>query len=178
MKKTEVINAIIIRADKHKEFDLRLVIFGDQGLRTVYAIGALRPNAKLKGALQLFNLCELTITGVRVTGAVVLQNGADISRDINRYYLACSICETLHRLSRYSDEHTTPDVFALASASLGLLATGEISYSEVFIHFYHNLLLALGYDVEEGRVNATSIKNAYIIQLDFQIPFASNLSKA
>ena len=162
MKKVERLAGIIVRVDKHKEFDMRLTMFTPTGIQRLYATGLLRPKAKLRGALQLFNLVEVETAGTRITSASVLSNMGGISKDIHRYYLACSICESVAKLVREGCEL----IFAWTLLALTMLAhAGEgeesaVSCYKIFIAYFAQLLVMLGYDTECNSRKLDEFKDA------------------
>jgi len=147
MKKVEILRGIILKTDRHKEFDLRLVVLHAEGLKTLYATGALRPSAKLRGALQLFNECEFSVVGSRVTTALLTQNNTSISKEIHRFYLASSISNSTINILK--NETSDDNIYDLVFYSLKTLATTDTSCYKIFIGFYAKLLMILGYGVED-----------------------------
>ncbi|MCL2570549.1 MAG: DNA repair protein RecO [Firmicutes bacterium] len=148
MKNSEIKNAIILKTDRHKENDMRLVLLSSDGIGIVYATGALKSTAKLKGALQLFNHCEFTITGARVTGAHVIDNNLGITREIHRFYLAGMISDAVYGAIRNFDDDVS-EIFELVIQTYSYMANNETSALKLFIWFFAYLLVLLGYDVEE-----------------------------
>ena len=165
MKNVEILKAIILRADRHAEHNLRLSLFTSDGVRIVYAIGALKPTAKLKGALQLFNVVELSLTGTRVTGAHLLQSSMGLTKDIDRLYLMSAISDAVLKLVNEGEDNST--IYDIIVQSQELLSATDTSTTNVFIHFFGGLLAILGYGIEEETV--TAIKRAYIEHLDYNI---------
>ena len=199
MKTVERFEGIIIRVDKSKEYDLRVVFLTPYGQRMSYAIGALKVSAKLKGALQLFNLVEVEVIGTRIMSARVLSNNSMMAGDINKFYLACSICETVYKLIRGADE----EAFFLTTVALAMLhpdMRNHFSCYLVFIYFYWTLLEILGYGIEEtsflqrtlwqiktpeeldkikiglseAKTTIKMLDKAYVANLDFQIPMVEH----
>ena len=165
MKNVEIITGVILRADKHKEFDTRLTVLSPIGLHTFYAIGALRPTAKLKGALQLFNSCEFTVIGTKVTGAHVLHNAMGLTRDLNRFYLAGTIAQSVISLSKHGEIDGMSDI---TSQAITLLSDSEVACDEIFIWYFSKLITLLGFGEPEQSVS--KIKQAFLVHLDFVIP--------
>ena len=181
-KELSIVNCLVIGQERIKEFDMRLTVFTDVGASRFNATGILRPSAKLRGVLQLFNHVELSTMGHRVMGAHVIKNNTAISRDVNRFYLASSICETLASLLREPDDYT--DILALATETLSILADTDASCFRVFIDFYSKLLAILGFDQEiktdddlglaRAREIIKHIQDTYIRELEFQIPLVNH----
>jgi len=160
-----VLSCLIIGQQRVKEHDLRLRLFSCKGIESVTAAGILRPNAKLKSSLQLFNHLEITKMGSKVTGAAIIQNNTGLTRDIKRFYLASSICETLAKLLREPDDYS--QVFNLAAQALNDLSTTVKTCNEIYTYFYSSLLEILGFGQSDDLVAA------FIEYLEFKIPFAN-----
>jgi len=145
VEKTYAELGIVLKTEQHKDSGVRCYILTPSGMKTAYAAGALGARAKLKSAIQLFTIAEFTFTGSRITGAHVIQLGFGLSRDINRYYLACSICNTLNQVAAHSD--ITNQLFYLTARTFEAL-DGTISAYKIFINFFTKLLCLLGYDID------------------------------
>ena len=195
--KNVVYTGIIVKTERHKDFNLRVSVFTKDGLLTFYATGALRPKAKFAGVLQLFNLCEITTNGFSIIGAVVNTNGFEITKHIQRYQLASSICDTIVKLFRDFSDNDCGSLFEAVSESMMVLATKtDESCFHVFIGFYGYLLSFLGYQDEEfvvmidevkqkGQMTLTEAKKLVSILVrsfreycDHEIPYALELLNA
>ena len=156
MKQVETILGIIIRCDKHKEDGLRISLFTADGIKNFYAQGALKPTGKLKGALQLFNVVELTTVGTKITGAHLATSGFGLTKEINRFYLAGGISETLLALFKtyVSDEK----IYMATVEAIILLSATNISCYKIYLRFYGGLLKAMGYDLHEESVVSEKIE--------------------
>jgi len=139
-----IVIGAIIKSERFKESDLRITALTPHGKTTLYAKGTTKPTSKLKGALQLFNLIEFTTIGQNITGAHIITSNIGITRDINRYNLACYVCQTSSQVQDHSSE-----TFALLIQTLGLLADTEVSCFKIYIWFYSGLLQNLGFGIEE-----------------------------
>ena len=133
---------IILKTEPFKDNDVRCYILTPAGIKTVYATGARKATAKLKSAVQLFTIAEFSMMGNKLTGAHVLQIGTNIVRDINRYYLACSVCEVLLQLKNLDNQ-----VFYLTARTIESLNESTSAY-KIFINFFTKLLILLGYDID------------------------------
>ncbi|MCL2587040.1 MAG: DNA repair protein RecO C-terminal domain-containing protein [Firmicutes bacterium] len=177
-REISVLNCQILGTERVKEYDLRLTVFSEEGIKRFNAVGVLRPTAKLRGALQLFNETEVTLMGGKITSATVIKNNTAISRDINRYYLASSICETLSGLLKDPDDYT--EIYALAGETLANLADTDISCFVLFIEFYSELLALLGFaekmelgedlGLSQAREIIRELEQGYKLNLEYEIP--------
>jgi|GEM_PF-1151840 len=149
VKKQEVVTGIILRADRHKENDLKLVVLTSDVLISVFASGILKPGAKLKGALQLFNIVELTLVGMKVMGAHVVHNSIGLTNEINRFYLAGLISRFLCYIAKETSNQEIEQIYSLTTSVVILLATTQISVYKIFILFFSKLVVILGYNVTE-----------------------------
>ena len=180
-----VARCLVIGQERVGEHNLRLAIFSESGITRATATGILKPTAKLRGALQLFNQVEVTIQGQKITGAHLVQNNTTISRDINRYYLANSICESVGKLLREPTEETR-QIYEITRWALAELAHAETSCYKILIYFYDLLLSLLGFSISldfnldddlklsRARGLITELQTAYADSLEFSIPLVSH----
>jgi recombinational DNA repair protein (RecF pathway) len=151
MKTTEVVLGVVLRAERTGDADVRVQILTADGIKTCTATGAAKQGAKMASTIQMFTIAEFSITGSRITGAHVLQLSVNITKEINRYYLACSISETLLTLHglRAGGQIDTASIFLLTARSFETLSETPTSAYKVFVNFFTKLLVLLGYDVED-----------------------------
>lgn len=174
---------IIVRTVKMGESDLRLTLFTAAGLKYATAKGVLKPRAKMASAVGLFTVGEFTITGSAVTGISVLVSPFAIGRDINRYYLANSVADTLLHLEFVEQ---TAAVLVLAVNAITDLAETKVSAYRVFIEYFSAVFRILGYslDLEYDKgaeltlLNAKKcvqkITDAFLLNADYKIKFTEN----
>jgi len=161
---------IVIHSEKVKEADVKIKVLSPEGLGNFTLRGAQKAVAKLKAAGGLFCLADFNViehkAGLpyKIIGANVIDTHHGITKDINRYYLACAICEVIARCEGTG--------FELTAAALEKLATAPLSNNsgdflrEVYTWYFTELLKELGYDVEDGQ----DINTAYLRHLDIRIP--------
>ena len=157
MKNTEIVTGIIVNALKVKEFDVRVKILTAEGLKTCTATGALKPNAKLKSAVQIFTVAEFSLVGTRIIGAHVFETNHAITKDIKKYYLACAVCEVVAQCHGAGFLLTVETIEALKHT---------VSLRDTFTKYFSALLLELGYDIEDD----VDLNTAYMRYLDIKIP--------
>jgi len=175
MTQTTSTLGIILKAAPHRESDIRLSILTANGLLTATATGAQKPTAKLKAATQIFTIAEFEITANRLTGARDLYNPMPLTREINRYYLACSIAEVLLHIKNHDHE-----TFILTARTFEQLIETTTSAYIIFINFFSELLTQRGYDIclevpeKLGLACAKKLvlelNAAFIEHLDISIP--------
>jgi len=166
MKNTEVIIGIVVKTDKVKEADVRVRILTAAGLKTVTAVGALKPNAKLKSAVQLFTIAEFSVIGHKLVGAHVLQTNHNITKDIKRFYLACAICEVVAQCHGAGFLLTARVLEALDHLGEDHSVTPAACHRGIFTEYFSKLLMELGYDIESD----VDLNTAYMRYLDIKIP--------
>jgi len=166
---------IILKTAPHREYDLRLSILTAEGLIIATATGAQKPTAKLKAATQLFTIAEFEVTATRLTGARVLSSPMPLTKEINRYYLACSIAEVLLQIKNHDAQ-----VFLLTARTYEQLIETTTSAYKIFIDYFSKLLTLLGYDIAisipeslglaAAKKLVLQINAAYLEHLDISIP--------
>ena len=165
MKNTEIIFGIVIKTKKVSEADLRVTLLCADGVKNLTASGVLKKGAKLTSATQLFTIAEFTTIGHKVVGAHVVNACHDITKDIKRYYLACAICEVVHRIAKMGEGKDLQGVFLKTIEALSDLSDGK-GTREVFTDYFTSVLVELGYGIDEK----TDVNTAYMRHLDIQIP--------
>jgi recombinational DNA repair protein (RecF pathway) len=174
---------IIVRTVKTGESDLRLTLFTASGLKYATAKGVLKPRAKMASAVGLFTVGEFTIAGSTVTGVSVLVSPFSIGRDINRYYLANSIADTLLHLEFVEQ---TAVVLVLAADAITELAETKVSAYRIFIDYFSAVFRILGYslDLEYNKEAKLTLQNAkkcvrkitdaFLLNADYKIKFTES----
>jgi len=178
MSETAISLGIVLKAAPHRESDIRLQIFTADGMVTATATGAQKPTAKLKAAAQPFTIAEFEITADRLTGAHVLTHAMPLTREINRYYLACSIAEVLLQIRALDAQ-----IFILTARTFEELIETKTSAYKIFIDFFGKLLALLGFDIQlkipenlglsDAKKLVMQISAAFEQHLDILIPCVS-----
>ncbi len=183
MRETFVEVGIIVKSVRSGDYDARLAIFTATGLQWRTIKGIYRPKAKFAAACGLFTVAEFTISGQSITGINVLVAPYALAKDLNRYYLACSIADALLHLEFVEQ---TPTALVTAINALTALATTEESCYPIFLDFYGQILEILGYhiDLDFDRANLTHslakklvarTVEAYRDYVDYAIQFCEKL---
>jgi len=175
VKPTSIWLGIVLKSTPVGESNLRLCILTASGLVTATATGAQKPTAKLKAAAQIFTIAEFEITSSRLTGARVLYSPMPLAKEINRYYLACSIAEVLLQIKHHDAQMFVQTVRAFEE----LIETATSAYI-IFINYFGKLLTLLGYDSQievpkniglaAAKKLVLQINAAFIEHLDISIP--------
>lgn len=183
MRETIVELGIIVKIVHSGDYDARLAIFTASGLQWRTIKGVYRPKAKFAAATGLFTVAEFTVSGQAITSVNVLVSPYDLTKDLNRYYLACSIADALLHLEFVEQ---SPAALVSAVNALTALATTKESCYLIFLDFYGQILNILGYqsDLTFDRANLThstakklvqKMIEAYRNYVDYQIKFCEKL---
>jgi DNA repair protein RecO len=170
MKSTNIALGIILRSTPIGEANLRLSILTADGLITVTATGAQKPTAKLKVATQIFTVAEFEITAGKLTGARVLSSPMPLTKEINRYYLACSIAEVLLQIKNHDAE-----IFVHTIRTFEELTETTTSAYKIFIDYFSKLLKLLGYDIELEIPSPLGLAAAKKLLLQINAAFTEHL---
>jgi len=172
---TQITLGIILKSTPIGEANLRLSILTADGLITATATGAQKPTAKLKAATQIFTIAEFETTAGKLTGARVLSSPMPLAKEINRYYLACSIAEVLLQIKNHD-----PEIFLHTIRTFQDLTSTTTSAYKIFINFFGELLTMLGLDLSleiphplglaAAKKLVIQINAAYLEHLDISIP--------
>jgi recombinational DNA repair protein (RecF pathway) len=175
---------IIIKTAKAGENDLRLTLFTANGIRYATAKGVLKPKAKMTSSVGLFTVAEFSISGSTVTGIAVLSSPFAISKDINRYYLANTIADSLLHLEFVE---RTPEALVLSVNAITELSETTKSCYRIFIEYYSQILVLLGYAIQlnydkdkelkltDAKKIVQKIISAFNQNADYAIKFTDNL---
>lgn len=144
----KIITGIIIRIEKVKERDARITITTEDGLEMLYAAGIFAPTAKLKSIIQLFNRAQFTCIGTKITGATIMDNFTEISKQIHRFYLASAWADAVATLCKYSEDEEALEIYNHTGALYSMLAFTKTSAYPLFIFNFNRLLEFLGYGVD------------------------------
>ncbi len=183
MRETFVELGVIIKVVRSGDYDARLAVFTAAGLQWRTIKGVYRPKAKFAAACGLFTVAEFTISGQSVTGVNVLVSPYDLAKDLNRYYLACSIADALLHLEFVEQ---APTALVAAINALTALATTNESCYPIFLDFYRQILEILGYEIDLtfDRANLTHSAAKKLVQktltafrnhVDYEIQFCEKL---
>ena len=179
MRETFVEVGIIVKVVKSGEYDARVALFTAQGIQWRVLHGVYCPKAKLAAAAGLFTVGEFTTAGQAVTGINVLVAPFGLTRDLNRYYLACSIADALMHLEFVEQ---SPAALVAAIKALTALTDSDESCYPIFLDFYGQILEILGYEIDltydraklthtAGKALVKKTLDAFRDYVDYQIQF-------
>ncbi len=179
MRESFVELGVIIKSVRYGDYDARLAIFTAGGIKWFNLKGVYRPKAKLASSCGLFTVAEFTGSGSAITGINVLTAPYGLTKDLNRYYLACGIADALLHLEFVEQ---APAALVAAVNAISDLATTDKSCYPIFIEFFGTLLHLLGYELDlhydsaklthsQGKTLVRQIVQAFIANVDYQIQF-------
>ncbi len=145
MRETIVELGIIVKVVRSGEYDARIAIFTAKGIQWRILRGVYRPKAKMAAACNLFTVAEFTVSGQAVTGINILVAPYNLAKDLNRYYLACSVADALMHLEFVEQAPAT--LVTAINAFTALAETNESCYP-IFLDFYGQILNILGYEID------------------------------
>ncbi|MBO5925681.1 MAG: DNA repair protein RecO [Clostridia bacterium] len=142
--------AIVVRTTDYKDYDRLVTLITDNlGKITVLMKGCRKPTAKLRFASvpMFFGEYILNETAGRytVTGCDCIEPFYNLSQDIDSYYCACCMLQTLDRVSQ--DGENTAPVLSILVRHLAMLTQGAIPSYEVLIRFIDAFTIEGGYSV-------------------------------
>ncbi len=183
MRETFVELGIVVKTVRSGDYDARLAIFTATGLQWRTIKGVYRPKAKFAAASGLFTVAEFTVSGQAITGINVLVSPFGLAKDINRYYLACSLADALLHLEFVEQ---APQALVTAINAMTALATTDESCYLIFLDFYGQILEMLGYqinlDFDRAHLTHSTAKKlvqrtieAYRNHVDYAIQFCEKL---
>lgn len=183
MRETFVEHGIIVKSVRSGDYDARLAIFTATGIKWRTIKGVYRPKAKFATSSNIFTIAEFTISGQSITGINVLVSPYTLAKDLNRYYLACSIADALLHLEFVEQ---APQALVTAINAITNLATTDQSCYIIFLDFYDAILTLLGYrhhlsyepehlTHSQGKKLVQQIITDYQNYVDYQIQFCEKL---
>lgn len=142
------VNALMLRAVDYLENDKILTLLtAERGKLTAGIKGVKKAGAKLKFAAQPFCFAEYILAerGGRytVTQASECESFYDLRTDVNKYYAACSVCETAMALTYEGDGNA--EIFADCISALTAMCSDDEKL--VLIKFLLSALRRSGYGV-------------------------------
>lgn len=164
------VKAIVTRAVPYNESDMIVTLVGvDTGVLTATAKGCLKPKAKLRYAAEPMNFGDYVLGGKNgryvITECSQIESFSQITCDIERYYAASLVLETLQKGSREAN----PELFVLALKTLDELAYGEENADDVVRDFLLELLAIFGNGLDFAHCNVCKCDiegNAYFKDAD------------
>ncbi len=164
------VKAIVTRAVPYNESDMIVTLVGvDTGVLTATAKGCLKPKAKLRYAAEPLNFGDYVLGGKNgryiVTECSQIESFSQITCDIEKYYAASMILETLQKGSREAN----PELFILALKTLDTLAYGEQNADDASRDFLLGFLDISGSKLDFEHCNACKCDiegNAYFRDSD------------
>ncbi len=164
------VKAIVTRAVPYNESDMIVTLVGvDTGVLTATAKGCLKLRAKLRYAAEPMNFGDYVLSGRNgryvITECGQIESFCKITTDIEKYYAASLVLETLQKGSREAN----PDLFILALKTLDTLANGEEESDDTIRNFLLGFLDISGNSLDFAHCNVCKCDidlNAYFKDAD------------
>ncbi len=146
------VNALMLRAVDYLEYDKILTLLtAEHGKLTVGIKGVRKAGAKLKFAAQPFCFAEYILAGrgerYTVTQASECESFYDLRCDINKFYAACTVCETAAALTYEGDG--SGEIFSICVKALTDMCNGDEGLA--LIRFLLASLRLAGYGINNER---------------------------
>jgi len=138
--------AIVVRAVPYHETDMIVtLVSAEYGKLTATARGCLKPKAKLRYSAEPMNFGDYILSGKAgryiITDCSQIESFSTITADIDKYYAASLILETLSKLT---PDEAEPRIFVDSLGALGELAYGEKGVDEIVTDFLLSALAGNG----------------------------------
>ncbi|MBO7527289.1 MAG: DNA repair protein RecO [Clostridia bacterium] len=148
MEQTKV-KAIVIGGIDYKEKDKLITLFTlEQGIISVLFKSVKNSNAKLKASKEPMSFGEYIFTNGNtktVTSAEIIDSFYDITKNIKKYYTACSIFEIIKTALPIGE--TSAEFFVSTLKSLELLAYSNADIKVVLIKYLIKAFEIFGYKI-------------------------------
>ena len=168
---TNIIKGIVLSSYDYKEKDKLVELFSvELGKITAILKGCKAPSAKLKFAFQPFCFAEFSVvkTGkfYQITNACLIDSFFDISSDLDKYYLANIMLESVS-LS-VSEEEQNMQIFVMLANALKYICYDKINPFLVTLKFCVSLLDYIGYNFSFGKCSCCGLNytNKVYLNLD------------
>lgn len=142
------VKAIVIGATDYKEKDKRITLFSLEKGKIYATLKSVKsPNAKLKFAKELFCFGDFFIDtpSMIVTGVDVENNMFELTKDIDKYYIACGILDVANTVLKEGE--TNAPLFLETLKALGAIAYDNVNDKYVLIKYLLSVFSAMGYFV-------------------------------
>lgn len=146
--------AIVTRAVPYRESDMIVTLVSvELGRISASARGCLKPKAKLRYAAEPLNFGEYVLQGREgryvISECNQIEAFSSVTAEIDRYYAACLVLETLDKLSR----EPQPQVFMSALTALGELAYSDRNCDMIVTAFLKSVIEYSGFALDFAHCN-------------------------
>lgn len=142
------VKAIVIGASDYKEKDKRITLFTlEKGKMYATLRSVKAPKAKLKFAKELFCFGDFFIDtpSMIVTGVDVENNMFELTKDIDKYYIACAILEVVNTIALVNEQNAP--LFVETLKALGKIAYDDVNEKYVLIKYLLSVFSSMGYSL-------------------------------
>ena len=151
------VKGIVLGGVNYKEKDKILSVFTlEKGLISCKLVGVMSAKAKLKSVKEPFCFAELDLVAKQadnafytISSANIIDNFYNIITDIDKYFLGCTILETLKKIAM--TENPNEILFLESIKALKFLAYSEVDPKVVLSKFLITIFEASGYALSLDR---------------------------
>ncbi len=148
------IRGIVVGSKDFKEADKLLTLFTlEKGIVYAKLVGVKKPNAKLKAAKDIFVFADFDVVSksefLTITSANIIETFHNITTDIDKYYVGCSILEILKTVGR--ENLSNEPLFLETLKTLQVLAFGNVKPEILQMRFLIKIFEAMGYRLSLDR---------------------------
>ncbi len=142
------VKAIVIGATDYKEKGKRITLFSLEKGKIHATLKSVKSSkAKLKFAKELFCFGDffIEIPSMIVTNVDIENNMFELTKDIDKYYIACAILEIVNTVL-HENEQNTP-LFLETLRALGVIAYEDVNDKYVLIKYLLSVFAFMGYSL-------------------------------
>lgn len=142
------LKGIVVGSRDFKDADKILTLFTlEKGIVYAKLVGVKKPNAKLKAAKEIFCFADFDVVSkgefLTITSASVIETFHNITSDIDKYFVGCSILEVLKTVGR--ENLSNEPLFLETLKTLQILAYGNVKPEVLQMRFLIKIFEAMGY---------------------------------
>lgn len=143
------LKGIVVSSKDFKDSDKIVTLFTlEKGIVYAKLVGVKKPKAKLKAAKEIFCFADFDVVSKTgdfstITSATVIETFHNISSDLDAFYSACFILETLKIVGK--ENQPNQPLFLETLKALKSLAYGKAAPNVVKMKFLIKIFEALGY---------------------------------
>lgn len=142
------LKGIVVGSRDFKDTDKILTLFTlEKGIVYAKLVGVKKPNAKLKAAKEIFCFADFDVVSkgefLTITSANVIETFHNITSDIDKYFVGCSILEILKTVGR--ENLSNEPLFLETLKTLQILAYGNVKPEVLQMRFLIKIFEAMGY---------------------------------
>lgn len=162
------IKAIVLSSCDYKEKDKLVTLFSlENGIISATLKSVKKENAKLKFAKEPFCFGDFYISAKTITNVDVEDNFYDLTKNIDKFYIACAILETIKTVSPVGEKD--PELFVETLKAIGAINYSNVNDKYVLIKFLLFIFNRMGYrlSLEKCSICGEDFINKRYLNLDY-----------